>query len=108
MEVEVGDICLFCADPMPPDSRARYCSDWCRAQQAAANDAPPLPGRYEDVSKSEWRAIWGVVGFRRSTDVSRVRAVRWASERFGVPEVRLWVLLDKWGGYARAEIERVG
>ena len=44
-------VCAYCADPMPPDSRARYCSDWCRAQQAAANDAPPLPGDYDSVTR---------------------------------------------------------
>jgi hypothetical protein len=99
--------CAFCGGAKAFDFK-RYCCDWCKAEQAAANDAPPLAGDWSDLTQDEVRALWGVVGFRRKKGAPKVVAVRWAARRFGVDEVRLWVLLDKWGGYARAEIERVG
>jgi len=42
--------CAFCGGAKAFDFK-RYCSDWCRAQQAAANDAPPLPGDYDSVTR---------------------------------------------------------
>lgn len=97
--------CLYCGGPNAAWLTAKYCCDWCRSQQRSANEAPPLPGgHFDDLPDNERRAVWGVVGFRASKGVPLDVAVAWAAGRFGVDDMRLWVLLDRFGGWASTRI----